>query len=91
MRNVISCDVLPCSLVDIYRRFRETHSLLVKGIYTASNVGKFLPEEMTSFPKKTVICVVKGIHVYIYIYGFIYVFICLSITAYAFLIFLSII
>jgi len=52
MRIVISCDVLPCSLVDIYRLFRETDYLLVTGIHAAGNVGKFLPEEITSHSKK---------------------------------------
>jgi len=74
MRIVISGEVLPSSVVDIYRLFRETYYLLVKGIDAAGNVGKYLPEEMTSHPKKTVICVGKGIQVYIYIYIYIYIY-----------------
>ena len=65
MRIVISCDVLPCSLLDIYRRFREKHTVFLWRVFTLLVTSEnFCQEKMTSVPKTTVICVRKGIHVY---------------------------
>jgi hypothetical protein len=56
------CQIVWWTFIDVSGK----HCLLVKSIYAAGNVGEFLPEEMSSHPKKTVICIGKGINVYIY-------------------------
>ena len=76
---IILSDVSPCCVVGTYRRFGETHCLVLKCIYAAPDVYKFLSEVVTSH-----------IHIHVYVHLFVYWYVYLFIYTLPFLIFLLI-